>query len=686
VTRISSQVDVLHGQAIADPYRWLEDDTSAETAEWVAAQNRVTFGYLGQLPGRETLRRRLTTLFDYERFGLPVRKGGRYFWARNDGLQNQAVLYWQDSLAAEARILLDPNVLSPDGTTALTVTVPSPDGRLLGYGTSAAGSDWNEFRVREVETGRDLADRLRWVKFSGLSWTLDGQGFFYSRYPEPQAGRPLSETNLHQKLYYHRLGTPQADDRLVYERPDQPEWGFGGEVTEDGRWLVVTVWHGTDRRNRLYCLDLVAPRTPRLDGEMIRLLDEFDAGYRLAGNLGPVLFVQTDLEASRGRIVAIDVGAPTREAWPTVVPESPDVLQDSGVIGERLVAHYLRDVTSRVALFELDGTACGVIDLPGLGSVAGFSGEADDPELFLAFASYLYPTTILRADVRGGASEVFRTPQVAFDRGRYETRQVFYPSRDGTRIPLFLTMRRDLRRDGENPVLLYGYGGFNIALTPTFSTTILPWLELGGIHAVANLRGGAEYGEDWHAAGMLERKQTVFDDFIAAAEWLVAERYTRPGRLAIQGGSNGGLLVGAAMTQHPELFQVALPAVGVLDMLRFHHFTIGHAWTSEYGNPDDPAQFAVLRAYSPLHHLVPGTDYPATLITTADHDDRVVPAHSFKFAAALQAATAGRRPALIRIETRAGHGAGTPVTKVIEQAADVLAFTAYHLGVPVAAS
>lgn len=683
VTRASPQQDTLHGRVVADPYRWLEDDNSAETAEWVTAQNAVTFRYLEQLPGRAALRERLTALFNYPRYGIPVRRGGRYFWSRNDGLQDQAVLYWQDSLTGEPRVLLDPNGLSRDGTTALTMSAPSPDGRLLGYGTAAAGSDWNEFRVREVDTGRDLPDRLQWVKFSGLSWTRDNQGFFYSRYPEPREGGALSEANLNQKLYYHRLGTPQSDDVLVLERPDQPEWGFSGEVTEDGRWLVVTVWHGTDRRNRVHLLDLGDPMAPRLDGSLIRLLDDFDAGYQVLGTVGSQLLVQTDLEAPRGRVIAIDLANPGREGWRTVVPQAAEVLQGSGIVGGRLVAQYLHDVTGRLLLFGLDGSPAGEVRLPGPGTVAGFEGQEDDPELFFAFTSYLDPTTIFRTDVRRPALEVFRSPTVAFDRDRYETRQVFYPGRDGTRIPMFLTMRKGTRLDGDNPVLLYGYGGFNISMTPAFSTSVLPWLELGGIYAVANLRGGAEYGEEWHAAGMLERKQTVFDDFIAAAEWLVAGRYTRPDRLAIQGGSNGGLLVGAAMTQRPDLFGVALPAVGVMDMLRFHRFTIGHAWVSEYGSPEDPAQFEVLRAYSPLHNLRPGTDYPATLVTTADHDDRVVPAHSFKFAAALQAATTGRRPALIRIETRAGHGAGTPVAKVIEQAADVLAFTAHHLGVPV---
>jgi len=683
VTRASSQQDTLHGQVIADPYRWLEDDNSAETAEWVRAQNAVTFGYLEQLPGRAVLRDRLTALFNYARYGIPVRRGGRYFWSRNDGLQDQAVLYWQGSLGGEARVLLDPNVLSADGTTALTVSAPSPDGRLLGYGTAAAGSDWNEFRVREVDTGRDLPDRLRWVKFSGLSWTRDNRGFFYSRYPEPRAGGALSEANLNQVLSYHRLGTPQSEDVLVLGRPDQPEWGFSGEVTEDGRWLVVTVWHGTDRRNRVYLVDLGDPMAPRVDGPVTPLLDDFDAGYQVLGNAGSLLLVQTDLEAPRGRIIAIDLARPGRESWRTVVPQAADVLQGSGLVGGRLVAQYLRDVTGRLLLFGLDGAPAGEVRLPGPGTVAGFEGREDDPELFFAFTSFLDPVTIFRADVRHPEPEVFRAPAVAFDRDRYETRQVFYPSKDGTRVPLFLTHRKGIRQDGRNPVLLTGYGGFNISLTPAFSTSILPWLELGGVYAVANLRGGSEYGEDWHAAGMRERKQTVFDDFIAAAEWLVAERYTSPDRLAIQGGSNGGLLVGAAMTQRPDLFGVALPAVGVMDMLRFHRFTIGHAWVSEYGSADDPALFEVLRGYSPLHNLRPGTDYPATLVTTADHDDRVVPAHSFKFAAALQAASAGRRPALIRIETRAGHGAGTPVAKVIEQAADILAFTAHHLGVPV---
>ncbi len=672
--------DDYHGTVVADPYRWLEDVDAPETRAWVEAQNRVTFAWLDQVPQRTAIRARLTALWDYPRYGAPFKKAGRYFFFRNSGLQNQAVLYTQPALEAPAVELLDPNTLSPDGTVALTTAAVSEDGRLLVYGTAQAGSDWNAFRVREVVTGRDLPDHLAWIKFSGAAWTHDGAGFFYSRYPAPDDGNPLLAENRNHTLYYHRLGTDQGDDLRIYARPDHPDWGISAGVTEDGRYVILHLWLGTDRRNRVAYIDLGDARRPALDATATMLLGDFDAGYTFVGNDGPVFYFQTDLEAPRQRVIAIDTRTPSRDGWRTVIPEQGDVLQSVKVVANRFVTEYLHDAHSRLRLYGMDGAPGPEIALPTIGSVSDVSGERADTEMFFAFTSFLHPTTILRHDFAARRTAVFRAPAIAFDASAYETRQVFYRSHDGTRVPMFLTMKRGLPRDGSNPTYLYGYGGFNISLTPAFSVSILAWLEMGGIYAVPNLRGGAEYGEEWHQAGMLERKQNVFDDFVAAAEYLISEGYTSSTKLAIGGGSNGGLLVGAAMTQRPELFGAALPAVGVMDMLRFHKFTIGWAWVTEYGSADSTAHFPFLYRYSPLHNLKPGTTYPATLITTADHDDRVVPGHSFKFAAALQAAQAGDAPVLIRIETKAGHGAGKPTTKLIEEAADRWAFLVRVLG------
>jgi prolyl oligopeptidase len=674
-TRTVDHVDTYHGVRVADPYRWLEDDNSAETAAWVEAQNAVTFAYLRGLPQREPLRKRLTELFNYERYSTPQRKAGRYFVFRNDGLQNQSVLYVQDGLAGTPRVLLDPNTLSADGTVAMTVSEPSPDGSRLLYGLAASGSDWQEFKLRDVATGADLPDHLKWIKFSGGSWTKDGKGFFYSRYPEPKPGEALTAANRDQKLYYHRVGTPQAEDRLIYERPDQPDWGFGAHVTDDGRYVVITVWMGTDRRNRIHVLDLKNAPAPDLTGKVVPLLDDFDAGYNFLANDGAAFYFRTDHSAPRGRIIAVDLARSGKADWREVVAEGPNAIDAAAVVGNQFVVNYLKDAASSLQLFEMNGRPAGEVALPALGTVGALSGERGDRELFYAFTSFLYPTSIFRYDFDAKGVSTWKAPKVDFDPSRYETRQVFYRSKDGTRVPMFITARKGIALDGSHPTLLYAYGGFNVNLLPAFSATRIAWLEQGGIYAQPNLRGGAEYGEAWHEAGMLTRKQNVFDDFIAAAEYLIAEKYTAPERLAVEGGSNGGLLVGAVMTQRPELFAVALPAVGVMDMLRFHRFTIGWAWVTEYGSADSSAaQFQTLKAYSPLHNLTPGTNYPATLVTTADHDDRVVPAHSFKFAAALQAATTWQRPAYIRIETRAGHGAGKPIAKIIEEEADVMAF------------
>ena len=677
--RKSDVVDDYHGTRVPDPYRWLEDPDSPESRAWIEAENRLTAAYLAEIPARGTIRERLTKVWNYPKYGAPFRKARRYFFFKNDGLQNQSVLYKQASLTADPETLLDPNLLSEDGTVALSTLAVSDDGRLLAYGTSASGSDWEEFRVRDVAEGRDRSDHLKWIKFSGASWTNDGAGFFYSRYPEP-VDKALTEVNRFQRLYYHRLGTDQAEDVLVYERPDQPDWGMNAEVTDDGRYAVLQVWLGTDRRNRVYYLDLKEAKRPKVTGEVVRLLDDFDASYAFVGNDGPVFYFLTDLDAPRKRVIAIDTRHPERARWREIIPQAPDVLDGVQIIHDTFVANYMHDASSRLRLFARDGRFVKDLPLPTLGSIGAISGERKDDEMFYAFTSFLYPTTIFRYAFKSGVTSVFKAPAIDFDPSGYETKQVFYISKDGTRVPMFITHKKGLRLDGSNPTYLYGYGGFNISLTPSFSVAMLVWLELGGVYAVPNLRGGGEYGEEWHQAGMHDKKQNVFDDFIAAAEYLIAQGYTSPAKLAIAGGSNGGLLVGAAITQRPELFGAALPAVGVMDMLRFHKFTIGWAWVTDYGSADSAAQFPYLYKYSPLHNIRAGTRYPATLVTTADHDDRVVPGHSFKFTAALQAAQAGPQPVLIEIETKAGHGAGKPTSKLIEEQADRFAFLVKNLG------
>jgi len=675
-------VDTLHGVSVPDPYRWLEDTDSPRTRAWIEAQNRLAERFLARLPLRQPLRRRLTELWNFERYGVPFEEAGALFYFYNSGLQNQSVLRRQPRGAANATTVLDPNRFSADGTVALTTLAVSPDGRYLAYGTSSGGSDWQEFRVRDLARGADLPDHLRWIKFSGASWTKDGRGFFYARYPEPR-GATLREANRHQALYYHRVGTPQSADRLVYARPDQPEWSFAARVSHDGRYLVVSIGQGTDRRNRIHVLDLGDPRRPRLDERPRPLLDDFDARYEFLGNQGTVFYFRTDADAPRGRVIAVDLRRPERAAWRTVIPEGTDpheVLQDVAMTADGFVVHVLRDAASRLRLYDRHGRRRREIPLPGLGSVTGLSARPDRSTFYFAFASFTQPPTIYRGDSRTGAIRVFRRPTFPVDPRDYVTEQVFATSKDGTRVPVFVVHRKDLTTDRPHPTILYGYGGFNIPVTPSFSVANLAWLERGGIYAVANLRGGSEYGEAWHRAGMRERKQNVFDDFLAASEHLIRLGWTEPKRLGIYGRSNGGLLVGAALTQRPERFGAAVPAVGVLDMLRFHKFTIGWAWVPEYGSADDPAMFPVLRAYSPYHNVRPGTCYPPTLILTGDHDDRVVPGHSFKFAAALQAAQGCANPVLIRIETRAGHGAGKPTWMQIEEEADRLAFFAWALG------
>ncbi|MGC1195975.1 MAG: prolyl oligopeptidase family serine peptidase [Geitlerinemataceae cyanobacterium] len=671
-TRKIDRVDEYHGVTVADPYRWLEDPDSDETKAWVDAQNRVTFGYLEQIPQRDRLKERITQLWNYEKYSTPFKEGNRYFYFKNDGLQNQSVLYVLPSLDGEPRVLLDPNTLSEDGTVALSSYAISEDGNFLAYGLSSSGSDWQEWKVRDIETGEDLADRLQWIKFSGASWTHDNRGFFYSRYDEPNESTQYEDINYFQKLYYHRLGTEQSEDLLIYDRPDEKEWGFRGFVTEDGNYLIISVWKGTEPKNLLFYKDLTTSDSPVLE-----LISEFEAEYSFIDNEGSVFWFRTDLDAPRGRLIAID----TETSEPTeIIPQTDDVLEGVGVLNNQFITSYLKDARSQVKIFHLDGSFVREVNLPGIGSVGGFGGKRHDTETFYSFTGFTAPRTIYRYDFTTGESTVFRQPNVDFDPTEYTTQQIFYTSKDGTRVPMFITHKKELELNGKNPTYLYGYGGFNISLTPSFSVGQLVWMELGGVLAIPNLRGGGEYGEAWHQAGTKLKKQNVFDDFIAAAEWLIANGYTNAGQLAIGGGSNGGLLVGACMTQRPDLFAAALPAVGVLDMLRFHKFTIGWAWCSDYGSPDNPEEFNALYAYSPLHNLKPGTAYPATMITTADHDDRVVPAHSFKFAAALQAADGGQNPLLIRIETKAGHGAGKPTAKVIEEIADKWGFLVKVLG------
>jgi len=668
------QVDDYHGTKVSDPYRWLEDTDSADTHAWVEAENKVTFGYLEQIPYRSAIRERLLKLWNYERFTVPGQQGGRYFFQHNDGLQNQNVLLVAESLNAEPRVLLDPNTLSSDGTVALAGEAITDDGKLLAYGTAASGSDWEEWHVRDIDSGKDLPDLIRWVKFSGASWSKDGKGFYYSRYDEPK-GTALRDANYFQKLYYHTVGTPQSDDKLIYERPDNKELGFGGAVTDDGHYLVIFVWQGTSPKNRLYYKDLTQPNS-----EVVKLLDDFDAEYRFIDNDGPVFWIRTDLDSPRGRLIAIDTRHPEKSNWKTVVPQGPDKLEEANVVDNLFLISYLKDAKTEVRVHDLKGKFLRNVDLPGIGTAAGFGGKRTYKETFYSFTSFISPTTIYRYEPSTGKSTVFRKPKVDFDATKYETKQVFYNSKDGTRIPMFLTYKKGLKLDGQNPTLLYAYGGFDISLTPAFTVPTVVWLEMGGVYALPNLRGGGEYGEEWHLAGTKERKQNVFDDFIAAAEWLISNKYTSTPKLAIRGGSNGGLLVGAALTQRPDLFGATLPLVGVMDMLRFQKFTIGWAWTSDYGSSDNADDFKWLYAYSPLHNLKPGTKYPPTMIATADHDDRVVPGHSFKFAATMQADQAGPAPVLIRIETKAGHGAGKPISKIIEETADQWAFVAHNLG------
>jgi len=667
--------ETIHGIEVADPYRWLEED-SAETKAWVKTQSAFGKKYLHALPYRAEITKKLQSRINYERFSVPFKEGGKYFYTRNDGLQNQSVLYVSNSLNGTPKVLLDPNKLSKDGTVALSGTSVSPNGRYLAYGTSKSGSDWQEWKIRDVSTGKDRTDHLKWIKFSGASWTNDSKGFFYSRYDAPKAGAALQEQNYYQKLYYHRLGTSQDKDILVFQRKDQKEWGFDGSVTDDGRYLVITVWQGSNPETRVFVADIGKGVSNKPVNPVVVFANP-DAEYSVLGNKGSTFFVKTNKNAPNGKIIAVDTVR--RIAPRDIVPEAKETLEGASFVGGRLIATYLKDAHSEVKVFETNGKPVRNVRLPGLGSAGGFGGRSTDKETFFSFSSYTTPSTIYRHDMTDGKTTVFKKPKVNFDPALYETKQVFFPSKDGTRIPMFLTYRKGIKMDGSNPTLMYGYGGFVSNETPFFSVINLTWIDMGGIYAHVVLRGGGEYGEEWHKAGMLHNKQNVFDDFIGAGEYLIKEKYTSTPKLAIMGGSNGGLLVGAVLNQRPDLFGAAIPAVGVMDMLRFHKFTIGWAWQGEYGYPDKPEDFKYLLGYSPYHNIKSGIEYPPTLIVTADHDDRVVPAHSFKYAAALQHAQTGDNPIIIRIETDAGHGGGKPITKVIEEVTDEFAFLIKNL-------
>jgi len=674
VTRKVDQIDAYHDTAVADPYRWLEDDNSAETKAWVIEQNKVTDKFLEAMPQRLPARRIYTELYNFERFGIPFSEGGRYFWSRNDGLQQQNVIYTAKSLKDTPVVALDPNLLSKDGTVALTGLVPSRDGKLLAYGIAGAGSDWQTWKVRDLATGQDLEDKIDWVKFSSAAWTADGKGFFYSRYDAPKDGTKLTGANYFQKLYYHRLGTPQAEDVLVTENRDDKEWGFGADVSDDGQLLLINIWKSAGSKNGLLVLPL--PKGSFAGGKPQPITLDFDALYSPVAVTGGKLIVKTDKGAPRGKLIAIDLKNPAPAGWKTLVPEGPDAMTGASAVGGRYLLSYLHDAATLVRVHGADGKPLSEVKLPGVGTASGFGGRWSDTETFFSYTSLTTPAEVHRYDVKTGAITLFKKPKTAFNADDFETRREFVTSKDGTRFPIFIAARKGLKLDGTNPTLLYGYGGFNISITPAYGVTSASWLKMGGVYVIASIRGGGEYGSAWHEAGTKLNKQNVFDDFIAAGEWLVKNKVASPATLAINGGSNGGLLVGAVANQRPDLFAAAVPQVGVMDMLRYQNFTIGWAWATDYGTSDKPDLFKALYAYSPIHNIKSGAKYPAVMVTTGDHDDRVVPAHSFKYAATLQAADTGAAPKLIRIEVNAGHGAGKPTSKIIEERSDILAFIA----------
>jgi prolyl oligopeptidase len=663
------QVDDYFGTKVNDPYRWMEDVDSPEVQEWIEQENRLTRSILDSVPQRQAMHQRLMDLINFERYTAPVRKGTRYFYTHNSGLQNQNVIYWTEGLPGEPNVLLDPNTLSSDGTVAISGLSISDDGLLSAYSIADAGSDWVKWHVRDVTTGEDRPDIVAWSKFSSASWLKDGSGFFYEGYDPPEADA-LKAANYFHKVFFHKLGTPQSEDQLIFDRPDDKEINVAAEVTEDGRYLILYETKGSSPNNQLSIKDLERPHDP-----VVRIATEADAIYSPIANDGTRFWIHTTFEAPNGRVVSVDLAHPGRDDWKTILPESSNHLDSVSMIDDTLIANYLANAQSLVELHSREGSLLEQLTLPAIGTAVGFAGKRTDTETFFQFTNFTTPAAVYRLDMKTRRSTIYRQPRLKFNPDEYETTQIFYTSKDGTRVPMFLSHKKGLARNGMNPTLLYGYGGFNISLRPEFSSANLLWMEMGGIYAQPSLRGGGEYGEAWHEAGTKLVKQNVFDDFIAAAEWLIANQYTSPEKLAISGGSNGGLLVAACEIQRPDLFGASLPSVGVMDMLRFDKFTIGWAWKTDYGSPsEDEAEFRAIYRYSPLHNLRPGTEYPPTLISTADHDDRVFPAHSFKYAAALQAAQAGTKPVLIRVETRAGHGGGMPLAKRVELVVDQFTF------------
>ncbi|MFB0515714.1 MAG: prolyl oligopeptidase family protein [Candidatus Neomarinimicrobiota bacterium] len=670
-------VDDYHGTMVADPYRWLEDPDAEETRTWVEAQNKLTHAYLDAIPAREKFKQRLTELWNYPKYGVPSRHGERYYYFKNDGLQNQSVLYTVEKLGEEPEVVLDPNTWSEDGTIALTGRSFTEDGRYMAYGQAQGGSDWQSYYIIDLAAGQDLDDVIQWTKFTSIAWEPDNSGFYYTRFPEEAYMDMTVDQTRNSKVYWHRLGAPQSEDVMVYHDPEHPDYGYSPYVTEDGKYLLIYVWLGTDDRNGLYYRELGG------DGELVHLFEVGEAQFYPAGNVGSTVYFQTNLDAPKSWVFSMDLNNPQRENWKTIIPEGEDAISSVSLIGGRLIVQYMHNAYELVKIYDLQGNLVRDLDLPALGTLGGMWGKeaADLPEMFFSFTSFLYPSTVFRYDVHSGDMQVVWEPGFDLDPAVYETKQVFYPSKDGTPVSMFITHKKGIALDHNNPTLLYAYGGFNIPILPGFSITGVAWMEAGGVYAVANLRGGSEYGEEWHKDGMLENKQNVFDDFIAAGEWLIENGYTSREKLAINGGSNGGLLVAACLVQRPDLFAAAVPQVPVIDMLRYHMFTAGRYWTVEYGNAEEnPEHFKFMYAYSPLHNVKEGVTYPPTFITSADTDDRVVSMHAKKFAATLQAKDTGVNPILIRVETKAGHGAGKPTTKRIDEAADIYAFIMKNLG------
>lgn len=673
-TKKGEQMDEYHGVKVADPYRWLEDMNSDDTKNWVQTQAKFTNDYLSAIPFREAIKKRFTELWNYEKYSQPFRlKDDTYIFFKNNGLQEQSVMYIQKGLEGKPEVLLDPNALSADGSVSLAGFDFSNDYKYLTYGVSRGGSDWNEYFVMNIETREKMTDHIKWMKFSNTSWYKDG--FYYSRYDEPKEGEQLKAQNVFQKVYYHKLGTPQSEDKLVYEDKTNPQLGFNVGVSDDEKHMFLYLWEGSAVHNMFYYKSL------EKGTDYQKIVNEKIGTFGVVDVVDNAILAVTNYNAPNYRLIAIDLAKPEKQNWRDVIPESTDKLNSVSYVGGKLIASYLKDATTRIYIHELTGKRLYEVELPGVGSAGGFGGKKEDMEVFYTYTSFITPPVIYRYDIAANKSTLFRKANIKFNSGDYETKQIFYKSKDGTSIPMFIAYKKGLKLDGNNPALLTAYGGFNVSMRPSFNITAIPLLDNGGVFAMACLRGGGEYGEEWHKNGMLDKKQNVFDDFIAAAEYLIAEKYTSSKKLAIQGGSNGGLLVGAVINQRPELFAVAFPMVGVMDMLRFHKFTIGWAWASEYGSSDNADQFKYLMPYSPLHNIREGMNYPATLVTTADHDDRVFPAHSFKYISQLQAKHKGDNPVLIRIETKVGHGAGTSTSKAIELYSDLYAFTFYNMGI-----